>query len=62
MITSTRTSSRTICSGDNMTDEKQVDVQKVIESLLRQIADLAGKVAMLEAMLAQTSEAETSEP
>lgn len=43
-------------------NEKQVDVQKVIESLLRQIADLAGKVAMLEAMLAQTSEAETSEP
>jgi hypothetical protein len=35
---------------------QQVDAQKVIESLLRQIADLAGKVAMLEALLAQTSE------
>jgi hypothetical protein len=45
-----------------MMTTSQVDVQKVIESLLRQIADLAGKVAVLEAMLAQTSEAETSEP
>lgn len=36
--------------------ERQVDAQKVIESLLRQIADLAGKVAMLEAMLNQANE------
>jgi len=40
----------------------QVDAQKVIESLLRQIADLAGKVAMLEALLAQASEPQTPEP
>lgn len=43
-----------------MTDT-QVDVQKVIESLLRQIADLAGKVAMLEAMLAVVSESTAPE-
>ncbi len=41
---------------------QQVDAQKVIESLLRQIADLAGKVAMLEAMLAQSTQPETPEP
>lgn len=40
---------------------QQVDAQKVIESLLRQIADLAGKVAMLEAMLAQASESAAPE-
>lgn len=34
----------------------QVDAQRVIESLLRQITDLAGKVALLEAMLAQASQ------
>jgi len=36
--------------------EPQIDAQKVIDSLIRQIADMAGKVAMLEALLAQERE------
>jgi len=40
----------------------QVDAQSVIESLVRQIAELAHKVAILEALLAQgTSLREESE-
>lgn len=31
---------------------QQIDAQKVIESLLRQIAEYAHKIAVLEAMLA----------
>jgi len=41
--------------------ERQVDAQKVIESLLRQIAELSGKVAMLEALLEQASQIPVTE-
>lgn len=34
-------------------EQTQVDPQHVVNSLMRQIADLAGKVAMLEALLEQ---------
>lgn len=33
--------------------EQQVDVNKVIESLIRQVADYAQKVALLEAYIVQ---------
>ena len=39
----------------------QVDVQKVIESLVRQIADYAQKVALLEAHIAQQQPVEGNE-
>ena len=40
---------------------QQIDAQKVVESLLRQIAEYAQKVALLEAMLA-TLPSTTPEP
>jgi anthranilate phosphoribosyltransferase len=36
-----------------MNEQSQVDANKVIESLLRQVAEYAQKVALLEAMLAK---------
>lgn len=36
--------------------EHQVDINKVIESLIRQVADYAQKVALLEAYIAQIEE------
>lgn len=44
-------------------NEQQIDANKVIESLIRQVAEYAQKVAMLEAYIAQnsTQESEKSE-
>ncbi len=36
-------------------NEQQLDANKVIESLIRQVAEYAQKVAMLEAYIAQNS-------
>jgi len=36
--------------------ERQIDAQKVIDSLTRQIAEMAGKIAVLEALLNQGPE------
>jgi hypothetical protein len=45
-----------------MNQEPQVDAGKVIESLLRQVAEYAQKVALLEAHIAgQTTDKETVE-
>jgi hypothetical protein len=42
-------------------NESQVEAQKVIESLIRQIAEYAHKVAILEAMLNKTKDTEMSQ-
>lgn len=39
-------------------NEQQLDANKVIESLIRQVAEYAQKVAMLEAYIAQNSDEE----
>ena len=44
-----------------MNEQPQVEAQKVIESLIRQIAEYANKVAILEAMLNKTPDAEKSQ-
>jgi hypothetical protein len=41
-----------------MNEQSQVEAQKVIESLIRQIAEYAHKVAVLEAMLNKTQDVE----
>ena len=41
--------------------EQQVDTSKVIESLLRQVAEYAQKVALLEAYIAQTQDVQSNE-
>ena len=40
---------------------EQVDANKVIESLLRQVADYAQKVALLEAFIASVNKGEGNE-
>ena len=44
-----------------MNDQSQVDANKVIESLLRQVADYAQKVALLEAFVASVDKSESNE-
>jgi hypothetical protein len=44
-----------------MNDQTQVDANKVIDSLLRQVGEYAQKVAMLEAFIASTEKAESNE-
>ena len=41
--------------------EQQVDTSKVIESLLRQVAEYAQKVALLEAYIAQMQDVQSNE-
>ena len=40
---------------------EQVDANKVIESLLRQVADYAQKVALLEAFIASVNKSDDNE-
>ena len=44
-----------------MNDQSQVEAGKVIESLLRQVADYAQKVALLEAFVASVDKSESNE-
>ena len=44
-----------------MSEQPQVDAGKVIESLLRQVADYAQKVALLEAFIASADKGEGNE-
>jgi hypothetical protein len=44
-----------------MNDQSQVDAGKVIESLLRQVAEYAQKVALLEAFVASVDKGEGNE-
>ena len=41
--------------------DTQVDAQKVIDSLLRQIAELSGRLAMAEALLEQARQSPPQE-
>ncbi len=42
-------------------NEQQIDANKIIESLIRQVADYAQKVAMLEAYISSLSEVQANE-
>ena len=44
-----------------MNDQSQVDAGKVIESLLRQVAEYAQRVALLEAFVASVDKPESNE-